>query len=251
MTLSGNVVIRNGNELDFCWRECIQSLLPVCDIVTVCDGESTDGTQEEIRKWMESEPKIKLCVYAWPNPVGDPDFFVKWINYCREHVKADWQIQLDADEILHENSYGALRAFIETAGDRTGICRRHNFWVDSRHIIPYGFCCGHEVVRVAHQHHWLPSDGYHPMGNTAIALAIPCDVQIFHYGFIRKRDAFYKKERILQKAFFNTYDARLEKCEKKKQNFMKAIPFSEPLIKFNGTHPQVAIKWLQERGYEL
>src|SRR5438132_6241086 len=105
MTLGGNVCIRNGNALDYCWREAVQSLLPICDEVVVCDGESTDGTQEEIREWMQREPKIKLCVYPWPDPKGDIDFWVKWLNYSREHLTTDWHIQLDADEVLSDRSY--------------------------------------------------------------------------------------------------------------------------------------------------
>ena len=109
-TLGGNVVIRNGTSLDFCWREAIKSLLPVCDVVSVCDAESDDGTQDEIRGWMLREPKLVLCVWPWTDPVGHPDWFVEWINYNREHIQADWQFQLDADEVVHEKSYQEIEA---------------------------------------------------------------------------------------------------------------------------------------------
>src|SRR5215472_16653087 len=134
MSLGGSVCIRNGNELDFCWRESVRSLLGVCDVVSLCDGESTDGTQEETREWMKSEPKLSLCVYPWPDPKGDADFWVKWLNYAREHVAADWHFQLDADEILHEKCYDEVRRFV-SGPRRSAVVTRHNFWKDHRHTI--------------------------------------------------------------------------------------------------------------------
>lgn len=252
MTLGGNVVIRNGNSLDFCWREAIRSLLPVCDVVSVSDGESQDGTQEEIREWMKYEPKIVLNVYPWPSPVGDPDWFVKWINYNREHVQADWQFQLDADEVLHEKSYPEIRDFIETP-DRTGVVTRYNFWKDHRHLIPEGQCLGKRVVRLAPQRLWLASDGEHPKGSEAASLGVSTGIEIYHYGFIRDRDRFFKKERLLQGYFFNTFDPRLEAAQKTQGNWMEIegiTGWESNLDPFEGTHPATAMAWLKERGYD-
>lgn len=253
MTLGGNVVIRDGNRLGFCWRECIESLLPVCDIVSVCDGESTDGTQEELRYWCKREPKLSLCVWPWRNPKGQPDWFVEWINYNREHVKADWQFQIDADEVLHESSYGEIREFIEK-GRRTAVVTRWNFWRDTAHTIPDGFCCGKHVIRLAPQNMWLASDGFHPKGQEATTVALPTKIQIFHYGFIREREKFFAKEKLLQGYFFDTYDPRLAAAEKHDGNWM-AMPgvtgWEDKLDDFGGVHPSVALPWLRELGHNV
>ena len=251
MTLGGNVVIRNGNSLDFCWRECIQSLLPVCDVVSVSDGESTDGTQEEIREWMKSEPKIVLNVWPWPDPKGDWDWFVNWINYNREHIPCDWQFQLDADEVLHEKSYDEIRRFIETPG-QTGIVTRFNFWKDHRHLIPEGHCLGKRVVRLAPQRLWLASDGEHAKGAEAASLGKATGIEIYHYGFIRKREQFFAKERLLQRYFADNYDPRLEAAEKHEGNWMEkegVTGWESQLDRYEGEHPAVAREWLKERGY--
>lgn len=251
-TLGGNVVIRNGNSLDFCWREAIKSLLPVCDVVSVSDGESNDGTQEEIREWQKSEPKIVLNVYPWPEPKGDPDWFVKWLNYNREHVKADWQFQLDGDEVLHEKSYDEIRMFIE-AGKGTGVVTRYNFWRDHKHLIPEGFCCGKRVIRLAPQRLWLASDGENAQGREAAGMGQATGIEIFHYGFIRKRESFFQKERALQGYFFATYDPRLEAAEKVGGNWMEmegVTGWEKNLDDYAGTHPAVALEWLKARGYD-
>jgi len=253
MTLGGNVCVRNGNRLDYCWRESIQSLLPVCDEVVVCDGESTDGTQEEIRDWMKREPKIKLCVYPWPNPEGDPDFWVKWLNFAREHIESNWQIQLDADEVLSEQSYGEVLAKAGLA-NTTLFCKRYNFWQDHRHLIPPGVCLSHRVLRIAPKHVWLPSDGAHHKGSTAVAMGLDTTIEIFHYGFLRKREAYFAKSKELHRMFFNTYDQRLVDAEAKGGNWMReigGIEWNGDLVPYDGHHPKVIHQWLRERNYDV
>lgn len=250
-TLGGNVVVRNGDLLDYCWRESIRSLLPVCDVVSVSDGESTDGTQEQLREWQKSEPKIVLNVYPWPDPKGHPEWFADWLDYNRQHVKADWQIQLDADEILHENSYAEIRSFIERP-QQSAIVTRYNFWRDHRHTIPEGQCCGKRVVRIAPQNLFLASDGYDPRGEGAAALARPTSIEVMHYGFVRNPDKFFEKERLLQGYYFNTYDSRLEAAQKAGGNWMThegVTGWENSLDNFTGSHPAVIHEWLKERGY--
>jgi glycosyltransferase involved in cell wall biosynthesis len=251
-TIGGNVCIRNGFELDFCFVESIKSLLPICDVVSVCDGCSTDGTQEFIRRWMRNEPKIKLCVYDWPNPKGDPDFWVKWLNYGRSHVRADWHIQLDADEVLHENSYNEVRRFIQTP-NRAARCTRWTFWRDHRHLIPKNECLARLVNRIGPQKVWMASDGAHPMGAELSNMAVDTGIEIFHYGFIRKPAAFFKKEHQLQGFFFNSFDPRLENVKQDK-NWMhdKSInDWQDKVEAFTGTHPEIMTGWLRDRGFSI
>lgn len=252
ITLGGNVVVRNVLETDFPYEECIKSLLPVCDLVVVCDAQSTDGTQEKIRDWMLSEPKLRLCVYPWVEPVGNIDWFVNWLNYARVHIPCDFQFQLDCDEVIHENSYDEILRFKSDGTRKALICDRFNFWKDHRHVIPPGVCLSHKVVRIAPTDVWLPSDGAHEKGAEAVAMAVDSTIQIFHYGFIQKREGYFKKEKLIQKWFFNHYDDRLVEAEKKPGNWMTEIQnleWRDQLVEFNGEHPAVAIKWLEERNY--
>lgn len=248
-TIGGNICVRNGNEFDFCWREAIQSLLPVCDEVVVCDGQSTDGTWEDIQEWANIEPKIKTCVYEWKEPSGDPDFWVNWLNYARIHVKSDWHLQLDADEVLHEDSYPAVIEFVRH-GDRSAICTRWNFWGDHQHIIPEGECVGKHVKRLAPQRVWMPSDGVHPLAAEICSLETWSSIQIFHYGFIRKRSAFFTKEKLIQKWFFGFHDPRLDVAEQNKGDWSKdaSMPdWCRNPVAFTGTHPELMKKWINER----
>lgn len=255
-TLGGAVCIRNGYALDFCWEEAVNSLLPVCDEVCVCVSPGDDMTEDVARAWAAREPKINLCIYPWPEPKGDPDFWVKWLNYAREHLKSEWHFQLDADEVLHEKSYEEIRRFIEApAGTtRAGIVTRWNFWRDHLHTIPDGVCLGKHVVRLSPSNLWLASDGAHPQGEQAASMAVATGIEIFHYGFLRKPSAFFKKERLLQNYFFDTYDKRLEDVEQTAGNWMhevRDVGWNQHPDPWSGTHPKIMTGWLKERGYEI
>jgi glycosyltransferase involved in cell wall biosynthesis len=254
MTLGGNVVIRNGIDLDYCFVESIRSLLPICDEVVCCDADSTDGTRQVLDELAAVEPKIKICNWAWPEPVGRAhDWFVTWFNYAREHLHTDWHIQLDADEVLHENSHEEVLQAVRY--QKTLVCKRYNFWRDHRNLIPPGHCCGHEVIRVGPQRLWMPTDCPDPRGKALADLSERSNVEIFHYGFIRRPEAFFSKERLLQRYYFNSYDPRLEraqeKYEKEGANWMDncEVGYTNNLVPFTGTHPRVAHSWLRGRGY--
>lgn len=251
-TLGGVVVIKDGELLDYPWREAIKSLLPVCDMVTVCDGESTDGTQEAIREWMKTEPKIVLCVYPWPNPKSDVYFFVNWLNYARAHTPTDTILQMDGDELLHENSYSEIESFKKKDGAFTVKMKRINYWRDTKHLIPPGVCLAHEVIRMGPQNVFLPSDGAVPEGAEWVNMQVPSSCEVHHVGFLRKKDAFFKKARALQNMFFGSYDPRLEAAEKYEGAWAEmpgVTGWENELIPFEGQVPHLIKPWLAERGF--
>lgn len=252
MTIGGNVCVRNGIDLDYCWREAVESLLQVCDTVVICDAQSTDGTWEEVQEWARIEPKIATCVYEWKNPVGDIDFWVNWINYARIHIRCDWHLQLDADEVLHEDSYPIIREFVKH-GKRAAVCARWNFFGDHQHVIPEGECIGKHVKRLAPQEVWMPSDGWHVKASEICSLETPTDIAIFHYGFLRRPEAFFKKEHALQNYFFGACDPRIKQVEDEGGDWMKnpCLPeWCSRLVPSTLSHPAVAVKWLNDRGYK-
>lgn len=253
-TLGATIPLRNAIELDYCFAACINSLLPICHEIVIAESDSTDGTRQAIDEWAAREPKIKICHYPFKDPVGDKDFIHNWINYAREHLSTDYNIQVDADEVLDDRD--AERILRRIQGPPVALTvRRLNFWIDHRHLIPRGHCCGSEVIRVAPAKLWIPSDSPHPNGIEVMRLAkMHLDIQLFHYGFIRKRDAFFRKARQLQRNLCGSYDPRLEEAETTNDNWMLREGMSDWMDKvepYNGHHPKVAHEWLRERGYDL
>lgn len=248
MTLGGSICIRNGNELDYCFVQAIESLLPICDVVSVCDIESTDGTQELLREWCQRDSRIRLCVHPWTDPQGDPGWWPAVLNYARQHCPADYFIHLDADEVLHEDDYGLIKDAALRGAPK--FCKRLNFWKDGYHLIPDGVCCGTEVLRMAPTNCPIPSDYPYGPAEPTQKVAQPSDIRIFHYGFLRAPQAFFRKARVVEKIWVNDYDRRLEAAEKFEGNWMEmpgVTGWENGLVKYDGTHPKVIHDWLKER----
>ncbi len=253
MTLGGFIAIRNGDLLDYCWEIAAQSLLNCCDSVVICDCDSTDGTREKIEAWAKRDPKITVANFPWTDPNGDIWWWVNFLNYARQHLHTDWCIGLDADEVLHENSYAAVR---HAANQRhTLLCQRLNFWRDAASLIPKGKCCGHEVLRVGSAKEWMPSDYPDPRAEKMMRLAKPSPIEIYHYGFLRKREAFFRKAHEVLRIWANTYDARLDNAETQTKdggNWMTVdgvTGWENELVPFTGKHPELIKPWLRERNY--
>ena len=248
-TLGCSIALWNGNKHDFCWRECIQSVLPICEQVVVAVIPGDDGTQEALVEM--NEPKLKVVEYESKIPKADGLWVMNWTNFAREHLTTDYNLQMDADEVLHQDSHEKLLSKLQ-GPEVSLLCQRWNFWNDPWHMIPFGHCCAHEVLRVAPTRCWLPADVPLPQGQEAMNLQVDArEIHIFHYGFLRKHEAFFQKERILQTAFTGGYDPLLDPAEKEGRAWTNVIQHPAPLEKFFGTHPKYAHEWLIERGYQL
>lgn len=251
--LGGAVCVRNCESLDYNWIEAVCSLLGVCDKVVICDCSSEDTTRTIAESWEKSSGgQIKLVDYLWTDPRGDVGWYVNWLNYARSQLDTEWSIYLDADEVLHEDSTHEVLQAVKDK--KTLICQRYNFWRDPWHLIPDGKCCSRDVIRIGPTKFFMPSDYPDERCQEAMDAAVKSTVKIMHYGFLRKREAFFKKARAVQRIWADDYDKRLEKAETYEGNWaeMPGITgWESELEEFKGTHPEIIKDWLKERGYDL
>lgn len=251
MMLSAYICCRNCIELDYPVIEAAKSLIPVAQEVVICDSDSDDGTAEILRELAWSDSRVRIINRPWTNPIRDINWLTDWINWTRERLRYPMQIQLDADEVLGEESYHEVIRAAELGEARWFF--RANLWGDAQHMAPSGYCCGDAVVRMGPTKLWMPSDEPHPEGDPEIRqiAKVHPSLKIYHYGFLRKTSAFYKKSRVVQNAFFGQVDKRVTDLEEKGvENWAEHCPFEKPLVLFNGRHPEVIRPWLAERGYK-
>ena len=252
MSLGGFVCIRNGVRLDYCFVEAIVSMLPICDQIVVSESESDDETRTVLNHMAEKISRLTIVDFAWPDPKADISFYPRWLNSARRHLKTDYACYLDADEVFHEKSYSEILRVVKE--QKVAMCRRYNFWSDSQHLIPAGECCGIDVIRIGPSNLDFPSDYPTPESAEISARADRFPIEIMHYGFLRRREAFFQKAKSVQRIWANDYDPRLEAADKAGGNWMAnpvVAPWINRLEKFNGTHPVVIRRWLKDRGYSI
>lgn len=253
--ISGFTIVRNALIGDYCIKECIESLLPICDEIVVGDADSTDGTKLVLQAMAIENPKIRIIHQQWEQPVADPKWFVRWINQTRRHLRFSMQLMLDADEVLCEKAYPWIKAHVKS---QTPLWfARHNFWGNGQTIIPHGETCGHQVVRFGPSNLFMPSDEpygteFHPGPEPEIrqrAIKLDPLPVIFHYGFCRRGTGMVEKSKVNLKAFFGEWDHRLSRIP-----LHPDVPWHQLMRhkgqygRYDGEHPKHCHAWLKERG---
>ncbi len=252
-SIGAALCLYNGESHDFCWRQTIESL-SFCQEIAIAEGGSTDGTREALEQMAKADSRIKIVDYPFTKPNGDPLWVMNFYNHAREALSTQYCITLDCDEVIEE---GAGDKIQEKIGGRNVslVLRRWNFWKDAQHLVPYGVCLANEVLRVAPRWCWIPADVPVPQGQAAMDMMIPAlGIQVFHYGFLRKREAFFKKEKFLQTAFTGGYDPKLEEADKAGGKWMEHPDLAEwqnRLETFTGKHPKIIHQWLKDRNYDI
>lgn len=250
--LTGIMAIRNGIELDYCTELAVLSMLPICDEILIGDGGSTDGTREFFTEWAVREPKIHVLDYPWPDPVGDYMIHQKWLNWIQQFAQFDMVCTVDADEVFDPSSYPRMR---EAVRDHECLWfHRVNLWQDPQHEAPHGTVCGHEVARIGPKELPLVSDQQYPGGEPEIRVRAKRDpsLRIWHLGFLRDKAKFLKKSRCEQRYLLNTYDARLEQCERTGEDWVPLTMWKDrQLIQHGLIIPEFVKPWLLERGHSI
>jgi glycosyltransferase involved in cell wall biosynthesis len=213
-SLGGTLFVHNGETFDYCYKETIESLCQFCDKVSVVDAGSTDTTTS-VLKWLESIHHNLKVIYL---PYSDWEAQSGWQklayfqNIAIEALDTDWNLLVQGDEILHDNSIKWVRKAIETDNEAF-FCTRLNLWES-----PYLYIdvegernpCSRIIVRLAKSEYISYGDGE--------SLAVPAanveyidKINIWHYGFIRDRRIMKDKVIHMQeKVFLVDHDKKLD-----------------------------------------
>ena len=153
-SVTGLVLTLNGAKyLD----ECLKSL-DFCDRLLVVDSGSTDATRD-----IAESHGATVLVNPWPGPK-------KQFEFAFGHVKTEWVVSLDQDEILSDELRASVMTALEdTQGMSAFVCPRTSFYIDRflRHsgwypdLLPRVFRLADTGVHVSGPHY-----GFEPRGRT-------------------------------------------------------------------------------------
>lgn len=108
MKLSGYTYVKNAVEMNYPFKESIQSMLDCCDEVVVIDASNKDDGTKEVLENLVSLNEDKLCVYEYKDVDWNAPNFGIWDGklkaIARSQCTGDFLIQMDTDEIIEENA---------------------------------------------------------------------------------------------------------------------------------------------------
>jgi hypothetical protein len=241
MKVSGFTFIRNAQKFDYPIVEAITSVLPLCDEMVVCVGQSEDNTREIIQN-IPSD-KIKIIDSVWDDSLreGGKVLAVE-TNKALDNIAADadWAFYIQGDEVLHEQYIPAVRDAMERYKNDNrveGLLFKYvHFYGNYHHVGDSRKWYRHEI-RIVRNNKSIRSfndaQGFR-LNNKKLCVK-PIEAYIYHYGWVKPPK--------FQQAKAETFHRLWHDDKWMEQNIPKVEEFDysaiDSLQYFTGTHPAV------------
>jgi hypothetical protein len=241
--VSGFTIVRNAIKLDFPIEASIRSILPVCDEVVVNVGRSEDDTLELVRSI--GDAKIRVLETDWDMTRRNTVLGIETLRAMRACANR-WGLYIQADEVLHERGAAELAEAIQRHdGDPRveGLLVRYlHFYGGFETVATHRRWYRREVraVRLDPALDIRPfqgAQGFRVGAEHRKIRARLTDAEMFHYGWARPAHALREK-RELGRTMYPWRDADAT---------LPLLAWVPGIRRFNGTHPSVARRWIEER----
>lgn len=106
--VSGCTIVRSAAGFDYPLVESLRSQLPLVEELVVV-AHRGDAALEPVRAL--DDPRVVIVESDWDlGPAGRGAVLARQTNLALERCGHPWALYLQADEVLHEDDYGAIRA---------------------------------------------------------------------------------------------------------------------------------------------
>lgn len=253
--ISGFSFVRNAVSLDYPLEESLRSILPVVDQLVVAvaraPGEHDDGTRAVVEGL--NDPRVEIVDAVWDD-ARRQEIYADLTNVALDRCDGDWCLYIQADEAMHEDDHGPLRAradelladrrvegllfdYLHFFGDYDHLQTGHGWYQHEIRMIRNGI--GVRSVRDA--------QSFRYPDQTRITVA-PAHARIFHYGWVRHPERMQAKVREFwsHRKSPEEVEAEFGRVERFDYGPLGRLP------RFQGTHPAVmgeriaAMDWADE-----
>jgi hypothetical protein len=258
MSLAGHMIVKNGVKFDYPFIESCLSVLPICDQFVFVEGHSDDGTYEKLKELQDQYPdKITIIQEVWDK--AHYNVLSEMTNLAIRNCHCEYQLQIQADEVLHEQYHDKLRRAVSVANFDYGVLGIQHFYGSFSTVYKPGVYYD-SFVRLARRSSYPYIRSY----SDAMTLGCPScspndfkrrdmfDVVVYHYGIVRKPAALIEKQTLMTQWWgYQELDTFLAKGKETGTICWEEKHSSDKLQPFVGTHPSVMQKWVQEREEDV
>lgn len=243
MKVCGFSFVRNGVKFDYPFEESIRSILPICDEVIVAVGKSDDNTLEIVKS---IDPKVKVIETAWDESIRQGgEVFASETNKAFQAIAAayDWAFYIQGDEVLHEKYIPVIKKAMEdnlANKDVEGLLLNYVHFFGSYDYVGAKYSWYRREIRVIRNRKdifsFRDAQGFRIGNNRKLNVKL-IDAYMHHYGWVREPFALQKKIESNVRLYRNDPGE-----EEKKNNSVNQYEYdkaTEPVIKFEGTHPAI------------
>ncbi len=254
MKVSGFTFVRNAVKYDYPVVAAINSILPLCDEVIVSVGNSEDGTLELIQSI--GSPKIKITHSVWDDSLKEGGTILAVeTDKAFAHVSpdADWAFYIQADEVVHEQDYPAIRAAMQEHLDDKrveGLLFKYMHFFGSYDYVGDSRTWYQHEIRVIRNDKRISSyrdaQGFRKEGQKLHVKRV--NASMYHYGWVKDPATQAKK-------LNNSFQLYHGTNEELVSNRVPIAQFDygevDSLAPFKGTHPGVMQERINKKNWQF
>ena len=253
MKICGFTIVRNGIKYDYPVVESIKSILPLCDKIIVAVGNSEDGTLDLIKR-IDSD-KISIIETVWDDTLREGGrVLAVETNKAMDAIpeEFDWCIYIQADEVIHENSFPAIKhamsEWLDVPEVEGLLFKYHHFWGTYDYIGINRQWYKHEI-RVIRNDKQIRSyrDAQGFRKNDHKLKVKPVDAYIYHYGYVRSPSIMKKKMKDFSELYHTDDELKKEIIKINNFNYEDV----DAVKRFTGSHPAIMNNRTNEMIWEV
>ncbi|MBN8677299.1 MAG: glycosyltransferase family 2 protein [Chitinophagales bacterium] len=254
MKIAGFTFVRNAITYDYPVVQAIQSILPICDYFVVAVGKSDDATLALIQSI--ADPKIHIIETVWDDSLREGGrVLAVETDKAFQAIPAeyDWCFYIQGDECVHENDLPAVRRAMEKWLDdpeTDGLLFDYRHFYGSYDFVGVNRRWYRREIRVVrnnkHIYSYRDAQGFRKDNNEKLRVR-KADAYIHHYGWVRNPGVQQKKQLHFKKLYLSDEEAL--RFVGTAEAF--AYDGSQPLMKFEGTHPSVILPRIEAQNWHF